>query len=177
MRIFISINLPEEIKEEISKIQEEFFKTNLFKGKTVSLENIHLTLKFLGEIDSQTLEEVRSRLREIRFDSFDAEIDFTGVFDKENSKIIWLHLKGAEKLQKAIDLELVDLFNMEKRFMSHITIIRVRNVNDEQKLLETVEKNKSQSLKFKVNSFCLMESRLSKEGANYNVLEEYPSNG
>ncbi len=67
MSCFISINIPEEISKEISKIQNELPN---FMGKKTELENLHLTLKFLGEIDEKKVEEVRKKLNEVKFRKF-----------------------------------------------------------------------------------------------------------
>ena len=61
-RCFISIDLPEIIRREIQKIQEQLPD---FKGKLTEQENLHLTLKFLGEISDDEIEEIRKKLREI----------------------------------------------------------------------------------------------------------------
>ena len=64
MRVFISLNIPKEIKKEIKKIQN---KLPEFNGKITEENNLHLTLKFLGEISEQRVEEIRKKLRKINF--------------------------------------------------------------------------------------------------------------
>ena len=59
MRVFISINLPESVKKEIKKIQDSLPN---FTGKKTEYENLHLTLKFLGEIDEENLPKKRKKL-------------------------------------------------------------------------------------------------------------------
>ena len=63
IRTFISVNIPEEIKEKIKEIQE---KLPEFIGKKTESKNLHLTLKFLGEIDEEVLEKVKKRLKYIQ---------------------------------------------------------------------------------------------------------------
>lgn len=176
MRIFISINIPDQIKKEIIKIQN---KLPEFYGKKTESENLHLTLKFLGEINENKIEQVKKKLNEIKYNSFEAEIDSLGIFDNRNSKIykkrivIWLHLTNCNRLQKIIDNSLKDLFNPEKRFMSHLTIARVKNLKDNKKFLEELNKIKIQPIKFDVNSFSLRKSVLTRQYPIYETIEQY----
>jgi len=119
MRAFISIDIPEEMRKEIIKIQRSLPK---FFGKKTAPENLHLTLKFLGEINEEQLSVIKKRLSKLSFSSFETEIDFLGFFDNYPRGIVWLHLTNCEQFQKEIDDALKDLFGKEKRFMSHLTI-------------------------------------------------------
>lgn len=174
MRLFIAINLPEEVLDEIWLVQEKLSGKKLFRGKITERENIHLTLKFIGDVSSDELDEIKAHLSKVEWETFDANINHLGVFDEKEVRIIWAKLNGAEKLQKMIDLELVDLYPLEKRFMSHITLFRVKEVYDIKKLLDELSKIKFQS-NFKVSSFYLMESKLDESGPTYKVLKEYRS--
>jgi len=129
MRVFIAINLPEVIKEECVGIQKELEKKDLFRGKFTEKENLHLTLKFLGEIDKEDLERIKEKLKEIKFKEFELELGEIGVFSPKFIKIIWLELigEGIFSLQKEIDNCLLELFERERRFMSHLTIARVKS--------------------------------------------------
>ena len=169
-RVFISIELPENIKKEIQKIQE---KLPEFHGKKTEFENLHLTLKFLGEIDDEKIEEVRKRLNKVEFKKLECGIDEIGVFNEKFIKIVWIHLNGCEELQKKIDEFLFGLFGKEKRFMSHITIARIKSVKDKKKFLGELKKIKLKEIKFVVDKFRLMESVLMPEGPKYKTIEEY----
>lgn len=171
MRTFISIDIPEEIKREIQKIQECLPK---FIGKKVETENLHLTLKFLGEIDEQKIGEVKIRLGGINFNKFESEINEVGVFSEKFVRIVWLHLSGCEKLQKKIDESLADLFEPEQRFMSHLTIARIKSLEDKKYFLSELSKIKIPSIKFVVDRFKLKESVLKSEGPVYGTMDEYP---
>lgn len=170
MRIFISINLPENVKKEIKKIQDSLPE---FVGKKTKIENLHLTLKFLNEIDEKRVEEVKKRLGEIRFGNFEAEISNLGVFSEKFVKIVWVYLKNCTELQGKVDESLKGLFKPEKRFMSHLTIARVKKIEDKQKFLDELKKIKVPRIKFVVDRFYLMKSELRPEGPEYSVIEEY----
>jgi len=173
MRVFISINISEEIRKEIKKVQDflpEFF------GKKTELQNLHLTLKFLGEVEEKTVEEVKEKLREIKIEKFKTEIDEIGVFSEDFIRIIWLHMEDCDNLQKQIDKVLKNLFKSERRFMSHLTIARIKGLKDKKGFLQDLKKIKIEKIKFKVDKFYLMKSELTAEGPRYSVLEEYNLN-
>ncbi|MFH1801740.1 MAG: RNA 2',3'-cyclic phosphodiesterase [archaeon] len=170
MRCFISIDIPEKVQKEIIRIQEQLPE---FYGKKTEPENLHLTLKFLGEISEERVEEIKKRLEEIKFNKVEAEIDSLGVFSEKFIRIIWLHLANCEGLQKKIDESLGDLLEQEKKFMSHLTIARVKNVRDKKKFLEELDKIKTTEIKFIVSSFKLKESVLKPERVMYKTLQNY----
>lgn len=170
-RVFISIDIPEDIKKEIKKIQ------NLlpdFKGKLTEKENLHLTLKFLGEQDLETLEKIKEKLKEIEFNKIDCQIDSIGVFSEKYIRIVWLKIIGAEELQKVIDEKIHEIgFEKEKRFMGHLTIARVKNLKNKKEFLENLKEIKIPELRFSVKEFRLKKSFLKPEGPEYKTLESF----
>lgn len=173
-RCFISIDLPRIAINEIKKIQEIIRNKNIFIGKFTEPENLHLTLKFLGEIDENKIEEVKKILNEVVFDSFSAELGKIGVFSKNFIRIVWIELLGkAFNLQKEIDDKLKGLFKEENRFMSHVTIARVKHVYNKKEFIKYLESIKPQKIKFNIDSFYLKESELKLDGPAYKVIKKY----
>jgi len=179
MRLFISIEIPENIKDRIIEVRKQLPK---FEGKVIEKENLHLTLKFLGEVDENQIEEITNKLDQIKFNSFNAEIDSIGFFDNRNSKIypkrmiVWLGVRNCEILQKEIDEKLKEFFEPEERFMSHLTIARVKNVNNKKEFTERLYKINIPPMNFYVNNFSLKESMLTPKGSIYKTLESYNLN-
>ena len=174
IRCFIALDLPREAIREIKEIQKKIKKQNLFIGKFTESENLHLTLKFLGEIKEDKISKVKEKLKEIQFKEFNARLGEIGIFSKKFIKIIWIKLDGKKilDLQKQMDDALKDLFVPEARFMSHVTIARVKNVKDRNALIEYVKKIKSKSAEFKIKEFFLKKSTLMPEGPIYeNILK------
>jgi 2'-5' RNA ligase len=171
MRCFISIDMSEDVKEEVRIIQEQLPE---FNGKKTELENLHLTLKFLGEIDREKLEEVKRRLRQVKFNAFEFQIDSIGVFSESFVKIVWVHLNGVEELQKKIDNALEWTFGKEQRFMGHLTVARVKSVKDKKKFIDGLKQIKFHKLKSRVENFRLKRSTLTSNGPVYETMEEYP---
>jgi len=172
MRAFISIHLPERVIKKIKKIQKEIERQHLFIGKMTKPENLHLTLKFLNEISEEQAEDIKKKLGEIDFSKFKAKLSFAGVFSETHIRIIWLKIENCDELQKLIDEKLKDMFNKEERFMAHLTIARVKKLDDREKLKQEVKKIHLNE-DFLVDGFYLMKSFLKSEGPEYKVIEEF----
>ena len=177
IRCFVAIDFPREVINEIERVQGELRKKKIFHGKFVEGENLHLTLKFLGEINIKKIKEVKKRLREIDFPDFVGVLSELGVFSQKFIRIVWIKILGScvFELQKKIDgvLSKGNLFKKEERFMSHLTIARVKQVFDRKLFLKELKKISVRNLKFDVWGFCLMKSELKPEGPVYSVLGEY----
>jgi len=130
--------------------------------------NLHLTLKFLGEIESPEVEETQNRLHDIVCPPFDVHLGEAGCF---RPRIIWLALRGAEALQQQVDAALDGLFEPEHRFMGHITIARTKQIPA--LLSRTVESIAVPDLTAPVATFSLQESHLSPTGPSYDTLARF----
>ena len=172
-RCFISIDLPKDVIDELVKLQKDVEKTGLIRAKMTEQENIHLTLKFLGEIDDDKIDDVRRRLSSIDIKRLRAETGEIGVFSEQHIRIIWVKLNGIEELQREVDKALEGIFNKEERFMSHITIARVKSVQDKDVLLSFLKRQSVERKGFDVTSFALKLSELGPEGPKYSDIERY----
>lgn len=170
MRTFISIKLPPKVLIQIKNIQD---KLPGFIGKKTELKNLHLTLKFLGEISRDKVEEIKSNLSKINFNKFEADIGDVGFFDNPHHGIIWLGISNCGGLQKEVDNSLEALFKKEIRFMGHLTIARVKELQDKKKFLSGLKEIKIPKMFFIVDRFYLMESKLKKEGPHYKEIESF----
>ena len=170
MKSFISVDISEKVKNEIKEIQDELPE---FGGKKTELENLHLTLKFLGHLDNEKVNEVREKLKAIKFRKFETEFKHIGFFDNQKYGVIWIHLNNCNALQKEIDNCLKNLFKKEKRFMAHLTIARFKNVLDKKKFLNDLKKIEIPKTKFVVDNFRLKESVLTGNRPFYKTLWEY----
>ncbi len=175
-RTFIAIELPDNVIKEVARVQNILGKRK-FTGKLTELENAHLTLKFLGEIDDLKLEEVMQKLREVKFEKFEARLEKAGTFNFHGMpRIVWIKVagKGIFELQKKVDMILKECgFKEEERFMSHMTIARVKYVKDKKDFMDYVSGLKLRDVRFKVNEFKLKESELRELGPVYKDLEVY----
>ena len=173
MRCFVAINLPEEVKENVKKIVASIPENGI---KKVAPENLHLTLKFLGEIGERAIRKVENKLSEIKFNKFLVELKDIGFFPNRNFvRVVWVGVgegrEEIEELQKKIDEKLNELFKKEENFEPHLTIARVKFLKDK-KIIQKLEKIKFEDC-FEVESFELMESILQKNGPRYKVIKSF----
>ena len=170
MRCFIGIDLPSSAIKEIERLQN-IIKPH-FTGKITESKNLHLTLKFLGEINNDTLKKVKKKLFLIKSQPFKLYLDKLGVFSKKFVKIVWVKVSNVS-LQKLIDNSLADIFEKEWRFMGHITIARVKNLKNKNSFLELINKTNVNKIVFIVKEFYLKESILRKKGPVYKIISTY----
>ena len=182
MRTFIAIELSGEIRSALARIQSHL-KYSGADVKWVEEKNIHLTLKFLGEIDENKLLRVKNILDETGKLSrpFEISLKDIGAFpDIDYPRVIWAGLgKGSAEskiLAERIDEELSRIgFEKESRlFAAHLTIGRVRSVRNKEALKSKLT---AYSLQFTakpqlISSIILFQSTLTPEGPVYTKLHE-----
>jgi len=173
MRTFIAIELPQDIKDSLSALQDKL-KTAPAEVRWVKHENIHLTLKFLGEIDAKQLDKIKLILQEVARDhhEFKTRVSTLGVFPNLNyPRVIWVGLdKNDEPVQKIVqDLEekiaKLGIAKEKRTFTSHITIGRV-------KLGKFIAPENQASREFTVHKITLFKSTLTPGGPVYEILQE-----
>ena len=120
------------------------------------------------------LEEIKNNLKKIIFKPFSVVLNGVGVFPNENHiRVIWVGLKPEEpvlELQKEIDDNLKKLFKKEKNFKSHLTLARVKYIDDKESFINKLKKIKTENKKIDINNFKLIKSTLTKDGPIYEDL-------
>jgi 2'-5' RNA ligase len=183
IRSFIAIELPEQIKLSISRLQEQLKSKSRAPVKWVDPGNTHLTLKFLGSINAAITGDI---IKAMEAGSRDIppvclNVADLGVFPNNNrTQIIWVGLTGEleklQNLQRRIDMALVSLgFPRETRpFSPHLTIARLRDratPTDRQNIGRLVADTSFKSgLDFCIDTLYLMRSQLTREGPIYSRL-------
>ena len=170
MRCFIGIDLPIVAVKEIQKIQKKL-EPNL-TGRLTSSENLHLTLKFLGKIEASVINDVKKRLSPIKHPPFELTLKDIGVFSQKFIKIIWVKVSDVP-LHPLVDNCLNEIFELENRFMGHITIARVKSLADKNSFLQLINKTRVNEISFMVRDFYLKESILTKDGPIYKDIDRY----
>lgn len=181
MRTFIAIELSEEIRETLAQIQSHL-KYSGADVKWVEKDNIHLTLKFLGEISEEKLQQVIAALEITAKETpcFEISIKDIGAFPKiDYPRVIWVGLdKGAKEsteIALKVDEELSKIgFGKESRpFAAHLTIGRVRSSKNKEALKDKITQytihNTHDEL---VSRITLFKSTLTPKGSIYTKLHE-----
>jgi len=162
-----------EMENEIKNAQADL--------KLVEPENIHITLKFLGDTDEEKIDEIEEIIKNSvkDIDAFSIKLKGSGVFPNKNyMKVLWIGLENAEKIieiAEKMDKQLEILgFAPEKRgFSAHLTIARVRSSRNKENLLQIIEKYKDVEFSIiDVNSIKLKKSDLTPKGPIYTNLRE-----
>lgn len=153
------------------------------KIKWVELYNIHITLKFFGETEESRIEGIKELLTEVskKYFSFSLKIKDVGIFGSSyNPKVIWFGIDRSEKLIDLANdvLDQVESLGFERgrqNFVPHITVGRIKNLDDKKRFQEVIQKYKSIEIQEqKVNEFYLIESILTPKGPEYNILKSFP---
>ena len=176
MRIFIAIELPEEIKEYLREVQKEL--TGM-KGSLV--KDFHLTLKFLGEVSEDKIEKIKNKLKKIKFEPFKVKLSSLGCFPNESHvRVLWVGIEPEDKIQniqKQVEIALADFkFKKDFEFKSHLTLARVKFIDDKKVFVEKLKQLQIKPLEFEVSSFSLMKSTLTSAGPIYGELYKLNQN-
>ncbi|MFC1842711.1 RNA 2',3'-cyclic phosphodiesterase [Candidatus Dependentiae bacterium] len=176
-RLFVAVEIPQHIKEELETICVHFTKRELFTGTCTSSENLHVTLKFLDSVSEDTIDKITESLKNIHANACKATLSGLGVLPTRRiTKILFADLDCfcLSILAKQIEQELSWLLQPEDRdFKNHITIARVKNIEDKELFLHAVDKFQVQALSFDVTAFVLKESVLTPDGPMYSTIASY----
>ncbi len=183
VRAFVAIELPSSVKSALSQLQDNLKRSEHASVKWVNTGSIHLTLKFLGNIATETIPELTKVLSEAArgITPFHLELGEMGVFPNLRApRVVWVGLRGEiatlSVLQENIESALIPLgFPPESRaFSPHLTLGRVRekaSPGERRSLGQAVASSKVASMEpFPVDSLSLMRSTLTREGAVYTRL-------
>lgn len=182
MRCFISIELPRELKKEMDAATASLRASNA-DIKWVSPENLHLTLKFLGDTPEELLprikEELASALREKA--RFRVRLSGIGVFpDRRRPRVIWIGMQDSDNLlliQKSVDDAMAKLgYESEGRpFRAHLTLGRIRSQRGLDAVLRVFDVLKDMVFgDMEVEAVSVMKSELSPKGSKYSELFDIP---
>jgi 2'-5' RNA ligase len=180
IRSFIAIDVGEELKQNgLSKVQA-ILRNNDYSRvlKLVKPENIHITLRFLGEIDSSLVNQISECIDRISFNPFIINIKGLGVFPNfRRIRVIWAGIENGNEeiknLSYRIENEIRKLgFPSNKRkYNPHLTIARVRSRNLDIRLIETIKEFEDFEFGFfKVEFLELKRSVLTPRGPRYSTL-------
>ncbi len=171
IRSFLAIAIPEELKKKILALQKELAAKRI---KLVEQENIHITLKFLGDVTKKEVKQTNQILQQITMHPFIIQLKCIGVFPNENYvRVIWVDCKSKElqQLVEKVNKLLAPLCEKEEEFIPHLTIARVKQKCD---LKDFLEKHKHDDFgTFSCKEFVLYKSALTKQGPIYTRITRF----
>ena len=185
MRVFIAIDLDDEIRAGLGDLQQQLQnKADIKKGdvKWVAPKNIHLTLKFLGEIRDKQVVDVCNIVKDVasRHKSFELDIESVGCFGGKSARILWVGIgKGIDsllQLQKDLEQQLASSGwpTEQREFTGHLTLCRVKNTRAGVELAAMTEDYKDFKLgTILADSISVYQSQLTPSGPMYTVLGNY----
>jgi 2'-5' RNA ligase len=185
MRCFIAIDIDEKIRSALGDLQQQLRNgVDVKKGDVnwVNPDNIHLTLKFLGEIKDAKVVEVCNIVSDVagRHESFELDIESVGHFGGRSPKVLWVGAGEGEEnlleLQEDIEesLALAGWPEETREFSSHLTLCRIRHPAAGVKLAQVSEDYKDFKLgTMPVDSVSVYQSELKPTGPIYTLLGNY----
>ena len=180
IRAFLAIDLDDDLKPKINKIIREFKQIDA-NIKYVDLQNLHFTLKFFGDIDTEGIDLISEKIENVikDFDSFTIKIKGCGAFPNKNRiKVIWVGLDEDEilkDLHDKLDKEFNSIgFDLDRKFSSHLTIGRMKSAKGKDKVKNTIETYNNIDIgTMEVNLITLKKSTLTPSGPIYEDLLEF----
>ena len=182
IRSFIAVELPDMIREEIAKVQSVLKRAG-GDVRWVRPESVHLTLKFLGDVEEDAVEPlIEAAARAVApHPVLDLSLKGIGVFpDRRKLRVVWLGLDGdiesLKLLQKDVEKAAAEFgFDPEKRpFRPHLTLGRVKSGRNRVDLLDQIDTIQPRIIEFTVRDLVYFKSVLKPSGAEYTVLGRLP---
>jgi 2'-5' RNA ligase len=181
VRLFVAIEIPDVVRETIAELARELKVLDDF-WRWPRAENLHVTLKFLGEIPQEKLKSICESLRGVPCE-WPIRIKFgrLGFFPNEHRpRVLWLGVEAPPALSgmaAAIEDALAGagLPREERPFTPHLTLARSKDGKLSEKLRAAMAKHFSASFgEMNASAFRLIESKLKSTGAEYTTLESFP---
>lgn len=176
-RLFIAIELPPHARGFLSSLHKP-----ITGAKWTALDNPHLTLRFIGNIEPDAINAMIKRLEDIKLSEFCLDIDRLGLFKRPGRSVLWAGLKPCAELthlKQEIDFALQESIGLEpedKRFHPHITLARIKKPVWPELDAYVKQNIIRENCRFKADGFILFKSQLSASGAKHTPLAIFPAN-
>jgi 2'-5' RNA ligase len=173
-RLFVAIRPPGAIRDLLIDAMEDSPEL-----RWVGDEQLHLTLRFIGEVERPLADDLAAALTRIRSDRFELRVTVVGIFERRSGGALWAGVEPkpplaglAAKVERACVA--AGLEPEHRAFHPHITLARFNRASAHaaQAFLERTRALASPA--FAVASFTLYESRLSRHGPHYEAVAEFP---
>jgi 2'-5' RNA ligase len=170
MRLFIAIDVSKEAEQELRKAQKSLEQ----KGIRCP-DKFHMTLKFLGGVSEDKVENIMSDLEKVHFPKFELSLDRLDTINPDYIRVIHANVTPLTELLKLGNLvdKATSKIKRDHDFKPHITIARVKFIEDKKIFLEKVRAIKLEKISFKVDEFHLLKSTLTKQGPIHEIVQTF----
>lgn len=171
MRLFVGLDLPEHVKSALLATMG-----GVAGARWQAPAQLHLTLRFIGEVDRHTAADIAAALGRVKLRQFMAELGDPGLFNHRGRiDTLWVGVRPAEaltQLARSINAALasVGLPPEPRAFVPHITTARGRSMID----ATAWPQSPIPRLAWTIDQFALFESRMGKDGSDYAILARWP---
>jgi len=176
-RLFVAVDVPQVAKIEIARLEKELKKLNLFEGKYVNPDVVHVTLKFIGYVEQNALTPLKQLLKTVYFKPFNVTLGNLGFFGNRGAvHIVWMNLIASQmkELAQNVQRTLSQMIPPDPRpFQNHVTLARVKSTVRPNALQEAIKNMSVQPVSWTVNEFGLKRSVLTPEGPIYTDIDMY----
>ncbi len=180
MRAFVAVEIPDEIRRRIADLIQAL-QSAAPQVRWARAEGLHITLKFLGEISEQQVEEIKTQLMSVQSATpLHLQIQGAGYFPNERSpRVVWLGVESGAALPELASqvekrLATLGMAEEDRPFSAHLTVGRLRRPGKLDALREELRKREPLLLgSFTTDEFFLYESKLSPRRAIYRQVARF----
>ena len=180
MRLFVALEIPAVVRENFAALLASF-RAITKEPRWVRAENLHVTLKFLGEVAESKLDAVRRALGEIRSDKAVAlEFRGLGFFPNEkHPRVFWAGMETSPNLRTLAadiegEMEELGFPREKKKFSPHLTLARLERPRLPEALRNAIAENQRREFgSLRTNEFHLIQSKLKPGGAEYTTISTF----
>jgi len=177
IRLFTAIEIPESVRLRLSLLQG-----GVPGARWVPIENMHLTLRFIGEVDHAVARDIDDVLAEIRAPSFPLALKGVGEFGRKEARSLWAGVSDGQALQHLAAkvesaLQRMGLPAETRKYSPHLTLARLKDVAIGEIQTFLTAHALFQSEPFEVKAFTLFSSQKTASGSRYRMESVYPLAG
>jgi RNA 2',3'-cyclic 3'-phosphodiesterase len=180
MRLFVALEIPSTVRESLAELLKTLRSVSP-KTRWVRPENLHVTLKFIGEVPETKLNAIRSALAVVRSDQL-VTLGFHGLgffSNEEHPRVLWAGIEASPNLKilaTEIDqaTEKVGIPREKRAFSPHLTLARFEPPRLPEQLRTAIQERAARDFgSLRTNQFHLIESKLKPSGAEYTTVESF----
>jgi 2'-5' RNA ligase len=180
MRLFVALAIPTEVRENLASLIRELRIVDSHP-KWINPDNLHVTLKFIGEVAPEEVLEIGGALADVRTQQqVIAQFRGVGFFpDERRPSVVWIGIRPTDVLSAlAVEVNRVlaaaGIPREEKAFVPHLTIARFKETRLSVGLRDEIERRQFREFgTLATNEFHLVESKLKSSGAEYTTLRSF----